>query len=634
MSFSEQLTSYLQSVEIAYHTEQLPEGKIRPDEALLNFNKWLGENRALIAELPHPKKNENQIKTNISIMTKQFPVIWSEKEVYNHVHPHFPKEDYINYLSKLNNSYRNLPVPNYNPPFSVYNLPNFNQNWFRIEVEEFKHVIYEKQVNGKDYLGLSFENLLKVIHNFPQVNQFIVDCYNDILSGNYSLCTDWCSAHICARYKGGEKTDPKRFRPLTILPVLVRILDGILSSKLHDIVLNHSIIDTRVQKAVLKNSSGLWENVFEVNMRISEMIKDDRDKLFLFIDFNNAFGSVNYRTMLTILQRYNFAPQFSAYFERYYKNVSGIYAGEQFKWKNGLFQGSAISNILFLIYIDFAMKNAFKDLKAMQYIDAGYDLQDNSFAFVDDVVLILERNQKLPKAVSFFNKLMGYYGLTVNTDKTYFVVKDQSINEIELAGIIYKKATVDFAYLGHCLFIYEKEVMQNILEKTENCLKTIDSFNIPGKLKAYIYYSCIFLRINRTMECFYLIRGKTEIMEEIIELVSYFVYRWGIPDHLSYGKKHLEYIYSKGTTKLSKSQNLQNYHRLITDVELIGKYGVGNSIEDKNQDFNHIFETESPELEMIEQNLNVLKTNNYFPLEHFQKSGSGFYADNFVAWVE
>jgi len=29
-----------------------------------------------------------------------------------------------------------------------------------------------------------------------------------------------------------------------------------------------------------------------------------------------------------------------------------------------------------------------------------------------------------------------------------------------------------------------------------------------------------------------------------------------------------------------------------------------------------------------------LRKNNYFPIEHYEKCGNSFYADNFVAWTE
>lgn len=624
-SFTVELNTFFEELQNKVSFDEiLPEGKIRPDVALIELNIWISQQSEVISTLPGTKKNSEQVKNNIAFIARQFPVVWNEKDLSHHVRPHFKKEEYIAYLSSINNSYKNLPLPNYSPPFSLYNLPNYEKKWCNITLEEFTNIVTEKTNNGKDFYGLSFLNLDKLILKFPEIAEFIVKCYNNIINGNYNLCAEWCSSHIAARYKGGDKADVKRFRPLMVLPIIVRIMDCILSRKLHDIILKYNIIDTRVQKAIMKNSSGLWENVFDVNMRISK-IRDDQ--IFLFIDLVNAFGSVNYRTMLTILQKYNFSPEFSTYFERYYKNVFGIYQSESFKWKDGLFQGSALSNIFFLIYIDFCIKNLFQDLKSMQIIDTSYDLQDNSFAFVDDIVIILKNNERLPRVIEFMTDFLTYYGFKINEDKTYFVIKDKSVDSLCFNEIVYKKADPEFHYLGHSLFIFQEDVLTSILEKLKKCLTTIESFNISGKIKAYIYYSCIFTRISRILETFYLINGRTHLMDKIMEQIGYFIYRWGGKDYLDYGRKHFEHIYSKGMTKLNKSPNLQEYLKTIEQNPEIKQ-------ELEENDFKSILGYDSPDFDVLEDNLKTMKSNNYFPIEHYEKNGSCFYADNFVSWIE
>jgi len=614
--------------------KSLNTNEIGYDKCLICLNQFLGENCESISKLEHPKKSTEQSKQSIANIARKFPVVWCEKDTHNHIQPKFEKNIYVEYLSNINNSYKNLPLPNYNPLFKLNDLPNFNKNWHLISVDEFTNELMDKQGNGRDFYKLSYENFQKVVSNFPEIAEFIVDGYNDILSGDYNLCQEWCSANICSRFKGGDKTDPKRFRPLMVLPLIVRIMDTILCKKLHNIILDYNVIDTRVQKAILKNSNGLWENVFDVNMRIKKMIDNNDDKLFLFIDLVNAFGCVNYRTMLTILQKYNFSPEFSNYFQRYYKNVFGVYKDESFKWTNGLFQGSALSNILFLLYIDFATKNLFQDMKALQIVPQEYDLQDNSFAFVDDMVTILPKNEKNNEQIAFFIKFMKFYGFTINTEKTYFVINDQTVDTLTFGNISFKKANKDYKYLGHCLFIFQNEVMNDIYQKLEKTMMTIDSFNIQGSTKAYIYYTNIFLRITRILETFYLINGKTPEMEQIFKEVSYYMYRWNMKDFAGYTKRHLEYIFSHGSNKICKSPNLQEYTKLIKNIENNNKYGVSDSIDDKNQNFTNLIGTDTPELETMERDLGNLRKNNYFPIEHYEKCGSSFYADNFVSWTE
>jgi len=615
-SFNQLLFAFLQTLNINFDVDQ-KEGFIRPDVALILLNKWLAQNQDVISKM----KKHSESETNIAHIAKQFPIQWDEKEYFENVHPFFNKESYIEYLSSINDSYKNLPIPNYhvNP---IYDLPEYDKNWFKINETDLIMFIAEKN-HGKDFYGLSYEMLNKVIINIELV-KLITKCYNSIIQGNYVLSKEWCSANIVGKYKGGNKDEPKNFRPLMIMPILVRIFEGLISRKIHNICLERNIIDTQVQKAILKECSGIWENVFEVNMRLKEMFEKNLDSFFLFIDLKNAFGSVNYRNMLIILQKYNFCPEFSSYFERYYKNVHGIYFNDSFKWKNGLFQGSSLSNVLFLIYIDFAMKNFFQDLKGFNLINKEYDFSKNSFAFVDDIAIILSKNDDLSSIMKLMGRILSFYGFQINTNKTYFLTND-SIENIELNGIKYAKASKDFKYLGHSLFIYGNDVIENILRKVERSLFVIDSFNISSIVKIYIFYTNIFLRINRTIECYYLINGVSELMRKIFEEISFYAYRWGVKEHFQYEKYHLSHIYKNASNKLLKSKNLIEYHNIIMDVV---KYGV----EENKDDFVHFLMEEIPKKEILEESLNTHRKNNYFPRD-FSRS-CNVYSENFVAWQE
>ena len=593
---------------------------IKCDKALILLNEFLGKLNC--SDLNHPTKTTEQKKITVASIAKQFPVVWAQKDLYNNVFPKFSKESYIEYISNLGNSYKNLPLPNYKPLFQLYDLPGFNKNWFQFCNNDFIEYVFNKQYNSKDYYNLSLLNFQKIIFHFPEIIDFIIQCYNNIIFENYDLCQEWCSANIIPRFKGGDKNCTSRFRPLMGLPLMCRFFDSILSQKFHDIVLKYNIIDTRVQKAILKDCSGIWENIFEVNMRLKKLMEEKLQQIFLFIDIKNAFGAVNYRTMLFILQKYNFAPELSNYFERYYKNVFGIYKTDPVKWKNGLFQGSALSNILFLIYIDFILKNIFQDLKGMKLISNDYDLQDNTFCFVDDTLFILPLSNMLDKQFNLIQKIFQFYGLSLNTNKSYFVIEDQSKEQLTINNNVFNKATKDFAYLGHSLFIFGSEVINNILEKTKISLMTIDSFNICNQVKAYIYYTNIFLRITRILEISFIISGKTPELNELFEEISYFIYRWNIKESDLYEKKHLDYILQKGSNKILKSNNLKKYHSLISNTG------------DITIDYKNIFGNDTPELNDMEHNLKTIKSNNYFPIEHFNQSSVSFYADNFVAWTD
>ena len=574
-------------------------------EKIIKVNQWLSDKQELIQE-------EEEIKDTVTTVIKKFPIVWNKKELFNHTKPSFESQDYLNYLKTLNKSFGNLPSPN----LDVENLQEkegFNQEWMKINKVDIYDKISSKNNDGKDYYGLKIISLKKMILNSPILTNFLFENYNQVLESDEILCQDWVSPNISLRYKGGDAKEPKNFRPLIVFPLLVRLFDSIISSKLHQLILEHNVIDTKVQKAVLKNLSGLWENSFEINYEISKM-QDTSDILF-FLDFKNAFGSVNYHLLNIILKKYNFSPYLSQYIENFYLSCFVKYKEDKMKWANGLLQGSGLSNILFLIYSDFCIKNIQKDMDGMK-------MNVPSFfkAFVDDLVIKLKR-ETLEKDFKFITRLFSFYGFTLNCEKTYVYAKD----EVKIGDTVFKQIDDKFTYLGNSLFINPNDFLNELKEKVVEKMILIDGFDVKKEIKSYVFYQNVFLRISRILEVYYLIHGKQEKMNEIFEEVMYFAYRWNCKDFQSYPQKHLEYIFKKGKTKLEKCVNIEDFE--IENVE--EKYGI-NFEENKTLDFQNIFGYDVPKTEEVETNLISLKNTKKYPKQYFEKIGSNFYTNNFV----
>jgi hypothetical protein len=551
--------------------------EIPADIAIIQLNQYLGK---------LTEENRKIHRINIKTLVNKFPISWCKKGAY------------IDYLTSIANGYKIFQNPDYSPRFQLSQIPDFDENWVRITVEDFKEVVMNRNTNGKDMYNLSYDKLKTVVDS---VADFVVSKYNEILEGEGDLCDEWCSSNIHTAFKGGNPEEIKRFRPISVLPILVRIMDCILASKLHAILIQYNIIDTRVQKAILRNSSGLWENIFDVNFKMCKMMDaEDPSKIFFFIDLANAFGNVNYGTMLYILEAHNFSPKFAAYFRRYYTNICGFYRNRKFKWNNGLFQGSALSLILFIVYIDFILKHMFRDMKLSGAVQLDYDLQENTYAFVDDIVMILDNDEKNEARMEVINRTFEIYGMKVNSEKTYFMMYDQTIQSIRYSNRMeYNRAGNDFLYLGQHLFVYENDIFSNIIENLLRCLEKIDRLTLSHGIKIYVYYSKIFLRITRVIEIHYIIRGNHVNIQQIIQMITHYLTKWNIPE--AFMKKHLEYLGQKGGAKIAKSPNLRKYMPELNIPESI--------IDDKALEYEDIFGQSTPEYESVDENLQYLMKN-------------------------
>jgi hypothetical protein len=478
--------------------------------------------------------------------------------------PTFPKTDYISHMMSVGRSSKRKPIPNYRPLFKLWNSHKFDKDWMCITQQDIMSVIENKDT--KDDYGASFFILRKLIDLEPKLLDFIVNCYNRLL--DHEICPEWSNCCLVPAHKGGDTSIPKNFRPLTILPLFVRIWDSVISKKLGDLLKKYGVIDTLVQRGVLSGVGGLTQNVFDVNHAMCSICDDET---CFFIDITNAYGSVNYVLLCHILREYNFSPALTEYIKTYYMNAVASYDGQIFRWDNGLYQGSGLSNIIFLIYMDYVLKNAMTDLKMMRIIDFGFDLQKKTRAFVDDLVIFLPKKSCGP-AIQFIQMLFSrFYGLEINQNKTYFFMNDAKVSELAIGDIRFKRVHIDFLYLGLGLICFREEFLANYRETIRSYLEEIDTFGIVPKYKLYLYYRRVFQRINRTLKCYYAIHGRTCGFDEIMKLIGYFIYRWTGEFPSEYLAKHIEYIANKVSSVELSESNMVNFQTL---------FGIENPMDD------------------------------------------------------
>jgi hypothetical protein len=238
-------------------------------------------------------------------------------------------------------------------------------------------------------------------------------------------------------------------------------------------------------------------------------------------------------------------------------------------------------------------------MKMTGLIRLDYDLQENTYGFVDDITMILPYDDKNDARFELMNGIFENYGMKINTDKTYFMMYDPEIPmipTIHLNGLEYKRAGNDFLYLGQHLFVYEEDIFSEILINLTRCLEKIDRLTLSNEIKIYIYYSKIFLRITRVIEIYYIIRGNNPNIQSINQLIMQYLIKWNISE--IFMKKHLEYLGQKGGAKIAKSLNLRKYMLELNIPESI--------MDEKNLEYEDIFGISLPEYDTVDENLQYL----------------------------
>ena len=177
---------------------------------------------------------------------------------------------------------------------------------------------------------------------------------------NLSLTTGifpnkWKKARICPIFKGGENSEPCNYRPISILPILSKILERAVFDQLYPFLDSRSMLHD--------NQSG-FRPKFSTSSALMDITEEwlnaiDNGELIgiVMLDLQKAFDTVNHEILIKKLHDYNLSINIINWFVSYLKDrsqitvINGMRSTEQ-KYTCGIPQGSILGPLLFIMYIN------------------------------------------------------------------------------------------------------------------------------------------------------------------------------------------------------------------------------------------------------------------------------------------
>ena len=157
-------------------------------------------------------------------------------------------------------------------------------------------------------------------------------------------------AKVIPVFKTGDSSDPSNYRPISILPVLSKILEKSMKTRLNKFLDKHNII-YKHQYGVRKSSSTLNATV-DLIVKIQECLDCNKLSSGLFIDLKKAFDTINHDILLRKLEQIGIRGIVLNWFKSYlsersqYVVVNGI-ESDNLLIKCGVPQGSILGPLLF-----------------------------------------------------------------------------------------------------------------------------------------------------------------------------------------------------------------------------------------------------------------------------------------------
>lgn len=322
-----------------------------------------------------------------------------------------------------------------------------------------------KVVNTVNYRPVTPSELEKIVCNMENKTSYgcdevpvkvikdNIDLLKRPLSYLFNLCFEnsvfpdqFKIARILPLHKKNDKCDPKNYRPISLLPVLSKLLEKLIKVRLMTHLNSCNVLTDRqfgYRKGV-GTKEAIQTLVSDILMKINEKQKVSG----IFLDLSSAFDLVDHSILIAKLEYYGVTKcnlqLVKSYFSNRFqyvelrtisdKNRVEITTSKLVSVGRGVPQGSVLGPIFFLIYI-----NDLVNYMKLRIPDINLTL------FADDTTAIVASNDInnlsdiVNTALTYFDIWFTTNNLKINSDKTNIILfkntsRDKDYLDIKLKG--------------------------------------------------------------------------------------------------------------------------------------------------------------------------------------------------------
>lgn len=237
-------------------------------------------------------------------------------------------------------------------------------------------------------------------------------------------------------FKDGDRSDPKNYRPITLLNTGYKIFATIITNR---VIKLKSTLFKQSQKGFIPGRMTL-DNI--LNCKLAQ----EMGARLAFLDFNKAFDSLWHKMISKSMKWLGFQPNFIELIKSMLGGFTKIKCGKEisnaFYCYKGVRQGDPLSPLLFALALEPLLEHLNKhNTFALGKTNTG------ALAFADDIALLAKDIfglEKLSKTVTEFSK---YSGLTLNNKKSILLGVKQEVTDPNSTLAKFSFAT-EAKYLG------------------------------------------------------------------------------------------------------------------------------------------------------------------------------------------
>ena len=361
------------------------------------------------------------------------------------------------------------------------------------EIEKFIRSLQLKHSCGLDEIS---NRILKNI--YPGIIKALQIIFNKSMQQGH-FPENMKMALIKPIYKGKSKTEIINYRPVSLLPVVSKILEKIVNDRIIGFFKKHKLFYEG--QYGFRQGRSTTDAILDFTGNILENFNKGRYTLGLFLDMSKAFDSLNHNTLLRKLEYYGIRGTVLCWFKSYLlkRKIKVKFKSEtsqSYEMTYGTPQGSVIGPLLYLILAN--------DLsKSLTFCSA--------VTFADDTTVFASSSnlkflyKKVSADLLKLSKWFDSNSLTLNVEKSKYILfrpKGKDINyvgNIELGGIrIDKVQNVKFLGIMINEFLDWELQIKHVLTKMISGNYSISMVKnmVPLSSKLLIYYAHVQSHVN------------------------------------------------------------------------------------------------------------------------------------------
>ena len=274
--------------------------------------------------------------------------------------------------------------------------------------------------NGKtcDTTGIIAEMLKEgndVLH------RHLLRLYNDLLKPNAVPPQHWRHTTITIIYKSGDPTLPQNYRPIAIIPLLYKLVAGLLYNRLLPLLDKHQTAD----QAGFRHDYSTEDHLYTLTILHEQATEWQLNLWVAAIDFKKAFDSIDHDKLWQALHEQQVPTTYVKLLQQLYAQQHATVKTDQhsrrFNINRGVKQGDPLSSLLF----NALLEHIFKRLKLHWTgntfgVQLGHSAKTRltNLRFADDVLLIGRTKAAIARMLTDVYDLARDYGLELHPDKT------------------------------------------------------------------------------------------------------------------------------------------------------------------------------------------------------------------------